>query len=161
MMLRVVLVVSVVSLSAVVIASGIAQTKPSDDAASALNAVAKTKVAWNFAKAKVADVTCDGKPDRVLFGVSKGKVWMGMLPGGGGKPQTAAFPLHASGQDSFCGVPAGIGIYSLNCNPDATGKLDGCKPIRGCKEFAIDGGECDNFHFYWNSRDRRLDYWRL
>lgn len=153
-------VASIFLLSTFVIVSGIAQTRPTADEASVLNVAAKTAVKWNFAKAKTADVTCDGKPDRVVFGVSEKKVWVGLIPGGG-RAQAGSFPMQVPNQDAFCDVPKYMNVSPLRCETEASGKLDGCRQVRGCKEFAVDGGDCDNFHFYWNSRDHRLSYWRL
>ena len=155
-------VAATLSVSLLVIVSGIAQPQSSNDrAVASLNAAAKTKILWDFAKAKTADVTCDGRPDRVLFGLSAGKVWMGMLPGGGGKPQTMEFVVSGGEQAALCGKPRRVEVYPLTCNTDSVGELDGCKQVRSCKAFAIADDECDSLNFYWNSSRKMLFWWRL
>jgi hypothetical protein len=159
--LKAVAVATTFSVCLLVIVSGIAQPQSSNDrSVTALNASSKTRVSWDFARAKTADVTCDGKQDRVLFGLSAGKVWMGMLPGGGGKPQTMEFPLASGEQRALCGQPKRIEVYPLACNTEAIGELEGCRQVRACRAFAIVDDECDSLNFYWNSSRRMIFWWR-
>ncbi len=137
-----------------------AQIVPLKDGVAALNAYTKAKVLWNTAKARIADIDCDGKPDTVLFGVGAHSVWMGMAPGNGGKPQALEFPLSSGSQNGFPARPTHIEIYPLDCDTDAVGRLEGCKKIKGCKAFNLDAGDTDPFNFYWDSRNKRLGWWR-
>jgi hypothetical protein len=130
-------------------------------AAAALGAATgKEQVQWNISQARTADVTCDGKPDIVMFGVGHRSVWMGMVPGGAGKPLAIRFPYPAESQDGFSDRPKRIGFYPFNCVTDAAGRLAGCRQFRGCMAFDLDDGETDPFNFYWDDRHKRLDWWR-
>lgn len=158
---KAVAVAGTLSVSLLVIVSGIAQPQsPNDRTVASLNAAAKARISWDFAKAKTADVTCDGKPDHILFGLSAGKIWMGMLPGGGGQPQTMEFPLARAEQRALCGQPKRIEVYPLACNTEAIGELEGCRQVRACRAFAIVDDECDSLNFYWNSSRKMLFWWR-
>jgi hypothetical protein len=106
---KAVAVAGTLSVSLLVIVSGIAQPQsPNDRTVASLNAAAKARISWDFAKAKTADVTCDGKPDHILFGLSAGKIWMGMLPGGGGQPQTWSFRWRAPSNVRSVGSPSAL-----------------------------------------------------
>jgi hypothetical protein len=145
---------------------GMALAAVPDGTVDKLNHAAGSRVAWNVAKARVADVTCDGKPDVVIFGTSpisgssQRTIWMGMVPGGGDKAQVMRFPEAGVSEDAFDTPPTRISIYPLNCEGE-DGPFDGCRPRKGCKEFSFDSGETDPFHFYWDDRHKRLGWWRL
>ena len=128
-----------------------------------LSSLARPGVTWKTAKAKTADVTCDGKADTVVFGTGKKSIWVGIVPGDGGKPQAMRFGLDSGSQDGFCAVPKSIEVYPINCAAAADGlgiaHLPGCKAVKGCRAFAV-GEECDPFNFYWDSRRKRMEWWR-
>jgi hypothetical protein len=65
---------------------------PAKTAIAKLNALTTSDISWNLAKAKSADVTCSGDADRILFGSSKGSVWIGIVPAHA-KPQLMDFPV--------------------------------------------------------------------
>lgn len=121
-------------------------------------------VTWNASKARLADVTCDGKPDVILFGTRGNRkdraVWIGVMPSGSGKPQTMQFPVIGAAQDGFAEIPTRISVYPLNCDTDAVGHLDGCVPRKGCEAFSLDSGETDPFNFFWDARRSELGWWR-
>lgn len=121
-------------------------------------------VNWQTAKAMKADVTCDGKSDTIVFGTAKNSVWVGILPGNGGKPQTMQFGLRSHSQDGFCAEPKRITTSPIDCAAAADGlgikHLPGCKPVKACRVFSVDDEECDPFNFYWDSRHKLVRWWR-
>jgi hypothetical protein len=120
----------------------------------------KENVEWNVASARTADVTCDGKPDTVMFGRTSKLVFVGIVPGGNGKPQTLKFPLSGESQDSFCDYPTGIDLTPIDCNSDEYGRLPGCKVLKGCQQIQLDDGGCDHFNFYWDRHRKMIVWWR-
>lgn len=116
-------------------------------------------VAWDIAKARRADVTCDGKPDTVMFGTGRNAIWVSIAPGGGGKPQIMKFSASGARQDGFGAPPVRIDIYPINCESEV-GRLDGCRPVRNCKSFSVDNDFTDPFNFYWDSRRKIIRWWR-
>jgi hypothetical protein len=143
--------------------SAVAVAQPDFTAAvKSLNAEAKTKIDWNVKKARYADVTCDGKPDIIMFGVGKNSAWVGISPKGE-KPQTMEFGIHSgTRQGSFCGVPNALSVAPIQCSDDsADGKLPGCRQTKGCQEFTVEDQDCDSFHFYWDARQKKIVWWRL
>ena len=117
-------------------------------------------VTWQTAKAKTADVTCDGKADTVLFGTAKEEIWVGIISGKGGKPQTMRFGIGAGHQDGFCAVPKYIVTEPISCSDPEMGKFPGCRPVKGCRQFSVVDEECDSFHFYWDANKKMIRWWR-
>ncbi len=128
-------------------------------AITALNKLAGAKVAWNTAQAKQAEVTCDGRPDTVMFGTSAKTVWVGVFSSTDGKAYAARFPLDGKLDNGFCAKPTSIKFYPQDCGgPDET-RLEDCKPSKSCKIFQLDAGDCDPFNFYWDAH-HRFTWWR-
>ncbi|MGZ5922412.1 MAG: hypothetical protein ACXWLT_11660 [Rhizomicrobium sp.] len=152
--------IAVASLAIVLIGSFGARAVEPPAAASALDDVAKSHIKWNVAKARVADVTCDGRADTIMFGSAKGSVWIGVVSGGNGRAQVIRFSISPSRQDGFSALPKGISIHPLVCEDSEAGRLDGCKQVRGCKEFSMGDEESDPFNFYWDSRRKIIRWWR-
>jgi hypothetical protein len=117
-------------------------------------------VAWQTGKAKIADVTCDGHADTVLFGTARKNVWVGILPGNGGKPQAMSFPIESGRQDGFCEAPKYITVSPISCSDPEMGKFPGCKAIKGCQDFSVVDEACDSFHFYWDASRKMTRWWR-
>jgi hypothetical protein len=115
---------------------------------------------WNSKSVVLADVTCDGQPDTVVFGSEKGKVLVAEVPGGHpNKLQVFTFPVRRDRQDGFCALPTRILTAPLNCETEG-GTLSGCKTVKGCQEFAVNNDGCDPFNFYWDSSHQLLQWWR-
>ncbi|TAK99077.1 MAG: hypothetical protein EPO08_17395 [Rhodospirillaceae bacterium] len=119
---------------------------------------------WDQKTAVKADVTCDGANDTLVLGSEKDTVWIGVVPGPGKtsaklKPLAWNFPISAGNQGSFCARPVRIVPYDHVCENDAYGKMGDCKPIKGCKDFAVVDDTCDSFNFYWNT-DGKFSLWR-
>lgn len=121
---------------------------------------------WNAKSAIVADVTCNGKPDTIIVGRRHRAVLIGVVSESEqGKPKTpiiVEFPTnHPIGQNAFCGTDVHIEKERLVCKTGDGVPLAGCRPVRGCSAFRADDGECDSFHFYWDSKRKALTWWRL
>ncbi|HTS06290.1 MAG TPA: hypothetical protein VMP68_11970 [Candidatus Eisenbacteria bacterium] len=115
---------------------------------------------WKNKSAAVSDVTCDGQPDTIVFGSENGKVLVAVIPGGNpSKPQIFDFPLARDKQNGFCAAPTRINISRLDCDSEE-GTLEGCKSVKGCKEFTVDDDDCDAFNFYWDSSQHKVRWWR-
>jgi hypothetical protein len=115
---------------------------------------------WNGKSAVLAEVTCEGQPDTVVFGSEKGKVVVAVVSGSNpNKIQFFTFPVRRDTQDGFCAFPTRISTAPLNCEAEG-GTLSGCKPVKGCQEFTVDDDGCDPFNFYWDSSHQTVQWWR-
>jgi hypothetical protein len=87
-------------------------------------------------------VTCDGQSDTVVFGSEKSKVVVAVVPSGqSNKMQVFWFPIARDKQNGFCALPTGIRTAPLNCDTEG-GPREGCKPAKGCQEFAVGDDGC-------------------
>ena len=139
------------------------QSAPSVETALQALRAAAPSTTWDAASAKAADVTCDGRADRIVVGYERATVWLGVVPGGetapSRKPFTQRFAVARDSQDAFCKVPVRIELQALACETE-DGPLAGCKPVAGCAAFSLVDEDCDAFHFYWNSEQQSLTGWR-
>ncbi len=136
-----------------------AQT-PKSKAAAAVLTKSNPTVTWNVGSAKTADVDCDGKPDTVILGFEKDKVFVGIVWGSATRqPQILVFPINSAAQEGFCSNPTTIRVSPLDCQSDH-GPLPGCEVNPSCRDFSISDNECDPFHFYWDSSRGTLAWWR-
>ena len=158
-------------LGALCVASGfvtfcaIAQDLKTTDAAISILRAAQPTVNWTAKTAVSADVNCDGKADVALVGYEGiDFVWLGLVPGSdfnkSTKPITMQFLVGKHSQDSFCSVPVWIKKLPLDCNGDGD-KLPGCKIVNGCSSLLMIDDNCDAFHFYWDSSQKELQWWRM
>jgi hypothetical protein len=120
---------------------------------------------WNTKLVETADVNCDGVKDTLIAGtLGKEKIVVGVIPGdrsqASSSPLISTFYLGKHTQDSFCGTPVRIDIYSIMCSDEEFGDLPGCKPVKGCSAFSVDDAMCDSFNFYWNTPEAHLSWWR-
>jgi hypothetical protein len=133
---------------------------PQTDVAIAQLQKSNPEVTWKSKSAIVADVTCDGRLDTVVFGSEKSEVVVAVVPGGQpNKTQVFRFPIVRDKEDGFYAPPTRIRTAPLNCDTEG-GPLEGCKPAKGCQEFAVDDDGCDPFNFYWDSSQRKIQWWR-
>ena len=148
--------------SAAIFAVGHSQAQDFSAAKKALELAASRPVNWKSEKARIADVTCDGKPDTIMFGEAARSVWLGVVPGNGDKPQIMAFALssHKQFQDAFDHRPTKVSLYPLTCDTDIYGPLAGCRYVKNCQAFSLDNGGTDPFNFYWDDLHKRFDWWR-
>jgi hypothetical protein len=153
-----------IALALIALDAGAKNLKQFDSAISKLHAV-EPVVHWDVKTAVTSDVTCDGKSDIVIVGYEKNNiVWLGVILGGESnkeiKPITMSFTVNNENQASFCSVPVEIETQPIVCEDEDIGKLPGCKQVKGCSEFSMIDNACDSFHFYWDSTQKKLVWWR-
>lgn len=118
---------------------------------------------WDRESALKVDIDSDGKPDYVFLSQDSRSATVGLVLGQRGlRVIVQTFPIGDTSQDSLCAAPAGIGKESLDYDPtDAVGPIAGFRRSRVGTAFILGGGECDVFHFFWNTETNKLDWWRL
>lgn len=157
MMLRVLVPVTLCAIFASVGAT--ADDAANAPAVSALR-IAQPSVRWDERSVVVADITCDGKPDRIAVGYGKdNNVWVGLVHGGT-RPVTMQFPVGREHSTSFCSTPVRLEASPLACSDEDVGALSGCKEVKGCSAFSAVDDSCDSFHFYWTASRNKLVWWR-
>lgn len=117
---------------------------------------------WDEGISVRADVTCDGVADVVMVGHETNVAWIGVVPGLSSEqsePIASSFPIGTHSQGSFCSKPVKIEAYPITCE-DEDGALPGCQPVKDCQAFSVIDDACDSFHFYWDSDQKRLTWWR-
>ena len=119
-------------------------------------------LAWSSHPIQV-DIDCDGKQDYVFLAQDAKSASVGVVLGRATSPITVrSFAVSSSDQDDLCAVPATIEPESLDYDPtDAVGELPGFARSKRCTAFVLSDGQCDPFHFFWNKKTGRLDWWRL
>jgi hypothetical protein len=146
-------------LALIFVSSSSAQVSKTEVAVGVLQR-AHPSVKWNSDSAKVADVTCDGKPDTILVGSEKDNVVIGVVSGAYPNDiQIFPFAIAADNQWGFCAFPKRIEISPLDCK-SKDGSLKVCEPIEGCRKFTVIDDQCDPFNFYWDASLKRLQWWR-
>jgi hypothetical protein len=150
---------SLALLSALILPITIVAQSPSSTAIRTLSQ-SHPEINWKTTSAITADFDCDGKADTVVLG-SKGKdVAVGVIWGAESKhPEVSTFPLRSATQDGFCSVPTRIEASPHDCDT-GEGRLPGCVASKSCKDFSVVDDDCDSFNFYWDSKQKRLAWWR-
>lgn len=120
-------------------------------------------VAWNKATALRIDIDSDGKPDYVFLTQDAKSASLGLVLGGHGRQViTKTFGIGGQSQSDLCSGTASIVAESLDYDPtDEAGTVAGFRRSKSGSSFALHGGECDAFHFYWNATTKDLAWWRL
>lgn len=119
---------------------------------------------WDEKTAFEIDIDCDGKSDFVFLSQTQDYAQVGLVLGrkNGQSVATQKIAIGDPKQDSLCAAPAEIGTESLDYDPaQMVGDTPGFQPSKTCKAFVLAGGECDMFHFFWNHKENKLDWWRL
>ena len=120
-------------------------------------------VIWDPQSSVSADVSCDGIADTAVVGYQKHAVWLGVVFGSKSprtsKPTVLRFELGKEAQNSFCAMPVSIEVRPIDCTTE-DGPLPGCRPIKGCMAFSMVDERCDSHHFYWDSIQKSLAWWR-
>jgi hypothetical protein len=143
----------------VAVTSALSQVSGNEGAISRLRK-SYPSVDWNTRSTAVADVTCDGKPDTIVWGSDKKKVVIAVVSGARpNKAQVFSFPIGGNTQDAFCEIPTRIETSPLDCFSDK-GALPGCESFEGCRAFSVMDNKCDPFNFYWDSSRKSLAWWR-
>lgn len=121
---------------------------------------AQPAVRWQRSSEQQADITCDGRPDRIALGRGRdGSVWIGVLPQGG-RPVTQRFAVGDTTPASFCATLVRLQISPRDCAAAEGGRLPGCSEYPGCSAFSVIDEHCDALHFYWHVEGRTLLWWR-
>lgn len=120
------------------------------------------RLAWSPKPIQV-DIDCDGKQDYVFLAQDAESASVGVVLGReAASISVRRFAVSSSDQDDLCAVPATIEPESMDYDPtDAVGKLPGFVRSKQCTAFVLSDGQCDPFHFFWNKKTGRLDWWRL
>jgi hypothetical protein len=117
------------------------------------------KVAWVPASRVAADLDCDGSADFAFLGTTPSMVYVGVVHGTPAKVGLLAFHRSGDSQDSLCPGAVTLRSESLDYTPDV-GAIPGFTPSKTCRGLVLHGGECDDFHLFWNRQAARLDWWR-
>jgi hypothetical protein len=149
-----------VALALALLAAGAQATEA--DALKLLQSASPNRV-WDPSSALKIDIDSDGKPDYVFLSQDAKSATVGLVMGQKGhRVLVQTFPIGDPSQDSLCAAPAGIAKESLDYDPtDAVGAIPGFRRTKSGVGFILGGGECDVFHFFWNTRTNNLDWWRL
>ena len=143
----------------VAVASALSQVSGNEEAISGLRK-SYPSVEWDTRSTAFADVTCDGKADTIVLGSDKSRVVVGVVSGARpNKAQVFSFPIGGNTQNAFCEIPTRIETSPLDCSSSESA-LPGCRPIDGCRGFAVIDNQCDPFNFYWDSSRKSLAWWR-
>jgi hypothetical protein len=118
---------------------------------------------WDRSGALTIDIDSDGKPDYVFLSQDSKSATIGLVLGKRGlRVLVRSFPMGDPLQDGLCATPAGIAKESLDYDPtDDVGANAGFRRSKTGTGFILGGGECDVFHFFWNTKTDNLDWWRL
>ena len=79
-----------------------------------------------------------------------------------GPAEVLSFGIDAGDQASLCSEPAKITFEEPTGgnDPDAPEEVAALGAYPRCKGIELSGGECDNFHLFWNIKTSRLAWWR-
>ena len=122
---------------------------------------AQAGVRWQVANRVRADIDCDSKPDHVYLGRRDGRVYVALLRATGAA-EVLSFGIGAGDQASLCSEPAKIILEE----PTGGNDLDVPEEVAAlgayprCKGIELSGGDCDNFHLFWNIKTSRFAWWR-
>ncbi len=138
-----------------------AEQSPARDGLGRLSA-AEPSVRWQEASRVRVDVDCDGKVDDVYLGRQAAKVYVGLLRAAEGPPSVLAFEIGTTAQAGICGEPASIASEALPLPTSADAPAEAAPGATHprCRGIRLSGGECDSIHLFWNSKTKRLDWWR-
>ena len=122
---------------------------------------AQAGVRWQMASRVQADIDCDSKPDHVYLGRRDGKVYVALLRAAGAA-EVLSFGIAAGDQASLCSEPAKIAFEEPTGgnDPDVPEEVAALGEYPRCKGIELSGGDCDNFHLFWNIKTSRLAWWR-
>lgn len=124
--------------------------------------VPKTK--WSEKTALKIDIDCDGKSDYVFLSQNREAAQVGLVLGRnkGKSVFTQKIAFKGDSQNCLSIPPAIIMTESLDYDPtDAVGELPGFIRSKSCNAFALGAGGSDAFHFFWNHKHDKLEWWRL
>jgi hypothetical protein len=131
---------------------------PGATTAPALLAAREPGVTWSTKSLVKADLDGDGQTDYALGGVKKGRYVVGIVqgpPATGARYWTLDFGVSEEDQESLCSLQAKLTVEEL----DRSGGEDDM--AAHAKGLSLHDDRCDAFHIYWNTREKRYEWWRL
>jgi hypothetical protein len=111
-----------------------------------------------------ADLDCDGKPDRVRVYVHESRLEVLVDYANRNRQQARfSFSVSAGIQDAVCALPVYVEEEPLDYDlaEIVGGPVPGFVRSETCKGLVIADHRCDSLHFFWNRKNRRLEWWRL
>jgi hypothetical protein len=126
-------------------------------------------VEWRYSQH--LDISGDGKPDEVFTSHDRIRFYVGVVLG----PISPSSPVSIvsfaretsslSSQDSFCGPFESLAPEALANREELIEMLTAAPPgyLHGTRAAGLRlvAGQCDDFHLFWNSSSKQLDWWRL
>lgn len=126
--------------------------------APALLAAREPGVKWNAKSLVQADLDGDGKADSALGGMKGDRYVLGIVqgpPAAGSRHWTLDFGVAEEDQESLCSLQVKLSVEELD---RSAGDGDMAAKAKGLR---LHDDRCDAFHIYWNTREKRYDWWRL
>ena len=126
--------------------------------APAVLAAREPGVKWNAKSLVHADLDGDGRDDYALGGVKGDRYVVGIVqgpPGSGSRHWTLDFGVAEEDQESLCSLHPKLAVEEL----DRSGGEDDM--AAKAKGLSLHDDRCDAFHIYWNTREKRYEWWRL
>jgi hypothetical protein len=117
---------------------------------------------WSATRLVRGDLNRDGKPDKAALGIGTGKVALVVLLNGK-NPVLMEIAADAGKQFGIClGAEPKISMQLQSEAPlNALGATpQGYEICAKCIEIVVSGGDCDPLQFYWNTKSKKLSWWR-
>lgn len=119
-------------------------------------------VRWDPDSGVAADLDGDGRADAAVLGVAGERVIVavGTTPiGVEMRVQYLEFPVSGSAALGVCRLPVRLVREPQACALDDA-PLPGCRMLPGAAGLALEDGECDAVHLYWDHDAQRVAVWR-
>lgn len=121
------------------------------------------QIKWDSKTVLQGDFDCDGKRDAALLGEDKKSVWVAIFNRGPeAAPQTLSFPksVMCNGKQRHLKADA-LDVSDAEWR-DTLGEVpEGYRTSKTCQGLALQSGECDSLHIYWNHVKRKFYAWTL
>jgi hypothetical protein len=117
---------------------------------------------WSATRLVKGDLNRDGKLDNAALGIGTRKVALALLLNGK-NPVLTEIAAEAGKQFGIClGAEPKITIQLQSEAPlNALGETpQGYEICAKCIEIVVSGGDCDPLQFYWNTKSKKLVWWR-
>jgi hypothetical protein len=117
---------------------------------------------WSGSRLVSADLNRDGKLDKAALGVGTDKVALAFFLNGK-NPVLTEIAVDANRQFGIC--PGPDPQIAIRLQSEAPRNALGATPqgyeiCAKCIEIVISGGGCDSLQFYWDTKTRKLAWWR-
>ena len=125
-------------------------------------AVRYPSFSWSGTRLVQGDLNRDGKIDNAALGIGTGKVALALTLDGK-DPVLMEIPVDASKQFGICPGPE----PKIDIRPQSEAPLNalgatpqGYEICSKCIEIVVSDGGCDPLQFYWNTKSKKLAWWR-